>query len=184
MATNRRQVTVMVCSLAGASALARGLDPENFHEILTAYRRCVREAVERQGGLVARSVTVEVLICFGYPQARENDAERAVRAGLAVTKLVAKLRFEGRIERLQAHVGIATGLVVIGDVISNGQPEEHAFAGATPLLAAHLLKLAAPGMVVISSDTQRLIGKLFECRSVGAVGSSLHPAACASPESA
>jgi DNA-binding winged helix-turn-helix (wHTH) protein/tetratricopeptide (TPR) repeat protein len=165
---DRRQVTVMVCNLVGASTLARRLDPEDFHEILTAYRRCARESVERQGGLVARSVTVEVLACFGYPQAHEDDAERAVRAGLAVTKLVAELRFEGRMERLQTHVGIATGLVVIGDVIGNGPPEGHAFAGETPLLAAHLLRLAAPGMVVVSSETQRLIGKLFECRSVGA----------------
>jgi DNA-binding winged helix-turn-helix (wHTH) protein/tetratricopeptide (TPR) repeat protein len=165
---DRRQVTVIVCNLVDASALARRLDPEDFHEILTAYRRCFRESVERQGGLVARSATVEVLACFGYPQAHEDDAERAVRAGLAVTKLVAELGFKGRTERLQAHIGIATGLVVIGDVIGNGPPEAHAFAGETPLLAAHLLRLAAPGMVVVSSETQRLIGKLFECRSVGA----------------
>jgi predicted ATPase/DNA-binding winged helix-turn-helix (wHTH) protein len=168
---DRRQITVMVCNLVGASNLARSLDPENFHEILTAYRRFVRESAERQGGLVARSVTVEVLACFGYPHAHEDDAERAVRAGLAVTKLVAELRFEGRIERLQAHVGIATGLVVIGEVIDNGPPEEHAFSGETPLLAAHLLSLAAPGMVVVSSNTRRLIGELFECRSVGAAES-------------
>jgi DNA-binding winged helix-turn-helix (wHTH) protein/tetratricopeptide (TPR) repeat protein len=165
---DRRQVTIMVCNLIDASNLARAMDPESFHEILTTYRRCVRETVERRGGLVARSLTADVLVCFGYPHAHEDDAERAVRAGLAVTKLVAELCFEGRTEPLQAHVGIATGLVVTGEVISDGSPEEQAFSGETPLLAGHLLKLATAGTVVVSSDTRRLVGKLFEYRIVGA----------------
>jgi DNA-binding winged helix-turn-helix (wHTH) protein/tetratricopeptide (TPR) repeat protein len=174
---DRRQITVMVCNLVGASNLARAMDPESFHEILTAYRRCVRETVERQGGLVARSVTADVLVCFGYPHAHEDDAERAVRAGLAVTKVVAGLHFEGRIEPLQAQIGIATGLVVIGDVISDGSPEEQAFSGETPLLAGHLLRLAAAGTVVVSNDTRRLIGKLFEYRSISAeeLGGAFEP---------
>jgi DNA-binding winged helix-turn-helix (wHTH) protein/tetratricopeptide (TPR) repeat protein len=170
--SDRRQVTVLVCNLVGAATLARGMDPEDFGEILAAYRRCVRDSVERHGGFIARSVTVETFAYFGYPHAHEDDAERAVRAGLDVTRSMPTFRFGPHLDGLQAHVGIATGLVVAANRVGNGVLEEDAFIGETPLLAAHLLRLAGPGKVVVSSATRRQVGKLFEWRELEIEGSN------------
>jgi class 3 adenylate cyclase/tetratricopeptide (TPR) repeat protein len=164
----RRQLTILVCNVVGLSALSARLDPEDLREVMAAYYECVREVVEHYGGLVATHSAEGATACFGYPQAHEDDAERAVRAGLAATRAVGDLRIEVLPERLQARVGIATGLVVVGDVSGNQRPPERALVGETPLLAVRLLRLAAPSAVVMSGSTRRLVGRLFEYRDFSA----------------
>jgi class 3 adenylate cyclase len=164
----RRQLTVMSCDLVGSTALSARLDPEDLLGIIGAYHRCCTELVERNGGFVAKFMGDGVLAYFGYPQAHEHDAERAVRAGLALVDAVAKLTTAARVP-LQARVGIATGLVVVGDLIGAGAAREQAVVGETPNLAARLQALAEPGAVVIASITRRLTGGLFEYRDLGAV---------------
>jgi class 3 adenylate cyclase len=160
----RRQLTVMFCDLVGSTALSTRLDPEDLRGIINAYHRCCTETVERNGGFVARYMGDGVLAYFGYPQAHEHDAERAVRGGLALIEAVPKLATSAS-SRLQVRVGIATGLVVVGDLIGAGAAKEQAVVGETPNLAARLQALAEPGTVVIASSTHRLIGGLFECRA-------------------
>jgi class 3 adenylate cyclase len=143
------------------------LDPEDLRSIITAYHRCCTELVERNGGFVAKYMGDGVLAYFGYPQAHEHDAERAVRAGLGVVEAVPKLATQAG-SPLQARVGIATGLVVVGDLIGAGAAQEQAVVGETPNLAARLQALAEPGAVVIASGTRRLTGGLFEYRDLGA----------------
>jgi class 3 adenylate cyclase/tetratricopeptide (TPR) repeat protein len=164
----RRQLTVMFCDLVGSTALSTKLDPEDLRGIIAAYHRCCTELIERNGGFVARYIGDGALAYFGYPQAHEHDAERAVRAGLAVVEAVPKLATHAR-SPLQVRVGIATGLVVVGDLIGAGVAQEHAVVGETPNLAARLQALAEPGAVVIASSTRQLIGGLFEYRDLGAV---------------
>jgi len=158
----RRQLTVMFCDLVGSTALSAQLDPEDLRGIIGAYHRCVAEIVEGFGGFVARYMGDGVLVYFGYPQAHEDDAERAVRAGLACIDAVGRL--EVKSAKLQARVGIATGLVVVG-----GEVVEHDVAGDTPNLAARLQAMAEPDTVAISAGTHRLIGDLFEYRDLGPV---------------
>src|SRR5499426_3939079 len=155
----RRQLTVMFCDLVGSTPLSARLDPEDLRGIIGAYHRCVAEIVEGFGGFVARYMGDGVLVYFGYPQAHEDDAERATRCGLALVDRVPQL---GQGEELQARVGIATGLVVVG-----GEVVEHDVAGDTPNLAARLQALAEPDTVVIAASTRRLIGDLFEYRDLG-----------------
>ena len=157
----RRQLTVMFCDLVGSTALSARLDPEDLRGIIGAYHRCVTEIVEDFGGFVARYMGDGVLVYFGYPQAHEDDAERATRCGLALVDQVPQLN-QG--EELHARVGIATGLVVVG-----GEVVEHDVAGETPNLAARLQTLADPNAVVIATSTRRLVGDLFEYRDLGAV---------------
>jgi len=164
----RRQLTVMFCDLVGSTALSARLDPEDLRGIIGAYHRCATELVERNGGFVAKYMSDGVLGYFGYPQAHEHDAERAVRAGLALVEAVPKLTTTGGVP-LQVRVGIATGLVVVGDLIGAGAAQEQAVVGETPNLAARLQALAEPGAVVISSSTRGLTGGLFEYRDLGAV---------------
>jgi class 3 adenylate cyclase/tetratricopeptide (TPR) repeat protein len=164
----RRQLTVMFCDLVGSTALSTRLDPEDLRGIIGAYHRCCTELVEHNGGFVARYIGDGVLAYFGYPQAHEHDAERAVRAGLAVVEAVPRLATNAGAP-LQVRVGIATGLVVVGDLIGAGAAHEHAVVGETPNLAARLQALAEPGAVVIASSTRRLTGGLFEYRDLGAV---------------
>ena len=152
----RRQLTVMFCDLVGSTPLSARLDPEDLRGIIGAYHRCVTEIVEGFGGFVARYVGDGVLVYFGYPQAHEDDAERATRCGLALVDRVPELN---QAEALHARVGIATGLVVVG-----GEVVEHDVAGDTPNLAARLQALAEPDTVVIAAGTRRLIGDLFEYR--------------------
>jgi len=164
----RRQLTIMVCSMAGSTALSMRLDPEDLRKVIAVYHECLRQVAERHGGFVARYMADGALVYFGYPQAHEDDAERAVRAGLAATKAVAELEIERFPERLQARISIATGLVVVGDVVSTGALTEHAVVGEAPILAGNLLRHADPGAVVISAATRRLLGRLFDYRELGA----------------
>src|SRR6266545_7680740 len=118
----RRQVTVMFSDLVGSTALSARMDPEDLREVISAYQRCVAETVRRFGGFVARYMGDGVLIYFGYPAAHEDDAERAVRAGLALIDAVATLPAP---ESLQVRVGVATGMVVVGDIVGSGEAQEH-----------------------------------------------------------
>jgi class 3 adenylate cyclase len=161
----RRQVTVMFCDLVGSTALSARMDPEDLREVISAYQKCVTETVQRFGGFVAKYMGDGVLVYFGYPHAHEDDAERAVRAGLALVAAVGGLRSYAP---LQTRVGIATGLVVVGDLIGSGASQEQAIVGETPNLAARLQGIAEPNSVVIAESTRRLLGNLFELEDLGA----------------
>jgi class 3 adenylate cyclase len=155
----RRQVTVMFSDLVGSTALSARMDPEDLREVISAYQKCVTETVQRFGGFVAKYMGDGVLIYFGYPQAHEDDAERAVRAGLELVAAVSALKTHAA---LQTRVGIATGLVVVGDLIGSGASQEQAIVGETPNLAARLQGIAEPNSVVIAESTRKLVGNLFE----------------------
>ena len=161
----RRQVTVMFSDLVGSTALSARMDPEDLREVIGAYQRCVTETVRPFGGFVAKYMGDGVLIYFGYPQAHEDDAERAVRAGLGAIDAVGRLDLGAA--RLQARVGIATGLVVVGDLVGEGSAQEQSVVGETPNLAARLQALAAPASLVIAASTRRQIGELFELETLG-----------------
>src|SRR5271168_1372037 len=163
----RRQLTVMFCDLVGSTELAARLDPEDLREVISAYHRAVAEIVGAFDGFVAKYMGDGVLVYFGYPRAHEDDAERAVRAGLGVIDAVGRLDI-GSV-KLQARVGIATGLVVVGDLIGEGSAQEQSVVGETPNLAARLQALAEPSAVVIAAGTRRLVGEIFEYRDLGAV---------------
>jgi class 3 adenylate cyclase/predicted ATPase len=167
-AAERRQLTVMFCDLVGSTALSVRLDPEDLREIIGSYHRCCAELVERNGGFIAKYMGDGVLSYFGYPQAHEHDAERAIRAGLALVGAVPKLKTAADVP-LQARVGIATGLVVVGDLLGAGASQEQAVVGETPNLAARLQTLAEPGNVVIASTTRNLTAGLFDYRDLGTV---------------
>ena len=162
----RRQVTVMFSDLVGSTALSARMDPEDLREIISAYQKCVAETVQRFGGFVAKYMGDGVLVYFGYPQAHEYDAERAVRAGLQLVAAVGDLKTTRA--PLQTRVGIATGLVVVGDLIGSGAAQEQAVVGETPNLAARLQGLAEPNSVVIAESTRKLLGNLFELEDLGA----------------
>ncbi|HEY1432003.1 MAG TPA: AAA family ATPase, partial [Stellaceae bacterium] len=163
----RRQMTVMFCDLVGSTELSSRLDPEDLREVIAAYHRAVAEIVAGFDGFVAKYMGDGVLVYFGYPRAHEDDAERAVRAGLGVIDAVGRLAVKS--VKLQARVGIATGLVVVGDLIGEGAAQEQSVVGETPNLAARLQALAEPDAVVIAAGTRRLVGDLFEYRDLGAV---------------
>jgi class 3 adenylate cyclase/predicted ATPase len=163
----RRQLTVLFADLVGSTELAARLDPEDLHEVIGAYHRAVAEIVAGFDGFVAKYMGDGILVYFGYPQAHEDGAERAVRAGLGLIDAVGRLDV-GSV-KLQARVGIATGLVVVGELIGKGSAQEQSVAGETPNLAARLQTLAAPNAVVIAASTRRLVGDLFEYRDLGAV---------------
>jgi class 3 adenylate cyclase len=168
LGAERRQLTVMFCDLVGSTALSTRLDPEDLREIISAYHQHCTEVITKHGGFVARYLGDGVLAYFGYPRADEDDAERAVRAGLALVDAATKPETTAGAP-LQTRVGIATGLVVVGDLIGVGASQEQSVVGVTPNLAARLQTLAAPGAVVIASSTRRLIGGLFEYRDLGTV---------------
>jgi class 3 adenylate cyclase len=163
-AAERRQVTVMFSDLVGSTALSARMDPEDLREVISAYQKCVAEAVSRFGGYVAKYLGDGVLVYFGYPQAHEDDAERAVRAGLELIAAVAALKTHAA---LQTRVGIATGLVVVGDLVGSGEAQERGIVGETPNLAARVQGIAEPNTVVIAEGTRRLIGDLFELDDLG-----------------
>jgi class 3 adenylate cyclase len=163
-AAERRQITVMFSDVAGSTALSTRLDPEDLRELLGAYQNCVAETIGRYDGFVARYMGDGVLAYFGYPYAHEDDAERAVRAGLAQIEAVRHLQIR---ERLQIRVGIGTGLVVVGS-LGIGEIQEWDITGETPNLAARLQAAAEPNTVVIDPRTRRLVGNLFEYRDLGA----------------
>ena len=159
----RRQVTVMFSDLVGSTALSARMDPEDLREVISAYQKCVAETVQRFGGFVAKYIGDGVLLYFGYPQAHEDDPERAVRAGLQLVAAVGDLKTTH--PPLQTRVGIATGLVVVGDLIGSG---ERGIVGETPNLASRLQRLAEPNSVVIAGSTRKLLGNLFEVEDLGA----------------
>jgi class 3 adenylate cyclase len=161
----RRQVTVMFSDLVGSTALSARMDPEDLREVISAYQKCIAETVQRFGGFVAKYMGDGVLVYFGYPQAHEDDAERAVRAGLELVHAVGDLKTHAP---LQTRVGIATGLVVVRDLIGAGASQEQAIVGETPNLAARLQGVAEPNGVVIAESTRKLVGNLFELEDLGA----------------
>ena len=160
----RRQVTVMFADLVGSTALSAHMDPEDLREVIAAYRKCAAETVRHLGGFVSQYLGDGVVVFFGYPQAHEDDAERAVLAGLQVVAAVAGLRTRAS---LQTRVGIATGLVVVGEIADAGGPQERGIIGETPNLAARLQSSAEPNQVIIAESTRRLLGNLFELEDLG-----------------
>jgi class 3 adenylate cyclase len=154
----------MFSDLVGSTALSGRMDPEDLREVISAYQKCVAETVQRFGGFVAKYMGDGVLIYFGYPQAHEDDAERAVRASLELVAAVGALKTQAP---LRTRVGIATGLVVVGDLIGSGASQEQAIVGETPNLAARLQGIAEPNCVVIGASTRKLIGNLFELEDLG-----------------
>src|SRR3982075_3282008 len=164
----RRQLTVMFCDLVGSSALSVRLDPEDLRLVIGAYHACVAEVIARNDGVIARYMGDGVLAYFGYPQAHEDDAEQAARAGLALVDAVANLQTDIGTE-LQVRVGIATGMVVVGDLTGEGAAKEQSVIGETPNLAARLQTFAKPGTVLISESTHRLTDGHFEYRNLGPV---------------
>ena len=160
----RRQLTVMFCDLVGSTPLAARFDPEDLREIVGAYHRCVADTVGRFAGFVAKYMGDGVLVYFGYPEAHEDDTERAVRAGLAAIEAVARLQTP---EPLKVRLGVASGLVVVGDLIGAGAAEERGVVGETANLAARLQTLAEPGTLVIADSARRQIGALFEVEDLG-----------------
>jgi class 3 adenylate cyclase len=162
----RRQLTVMFCDLVGSTALSARLDPEDMRAIIATYHKCCASLIERGGGFVAKYMGDGVLAYFGYPQSHEHDAERAVRAGLAIVEAAPKLETAGGAP-LRVRVGIATGIVVVGDLLGSGESQERGVVGDTPNLAARLQSSAAPDSVVIAEGTRKLLGNLFELQDLG-----------------
>ena len=167
-AAERRHLTVMICDLVGSTALSARLDPEDLRGVIGAYHTCIAEVIGRYQGIIARYMGDGVLVYFGYPQAHEDDAAQGVRAGLALVDAVANLRTDFD-AALKVRIGIATGTVVVGDLIGEGAAQEEAVVGETPNLAARLQAAAEPGTVVISASTRRVTGGLFEYRDLGPV---------------
>ena len=163
----RRQLTVMFCDLVGSTKLSAQLDPEDMRDLLGTYHAAVRDEVAGVDGFVAKYMGDGVLIYFGYPQAHEDDAERAARAGLGLAERVARIKIGPA--SLAARIGIATGLVVVGDLIGSGDAQERGVVGDTPNLAARLQDLAEPNTVLIDEGTRRLLGNLFEFRDISAI---------------
>jgi class 3 adenylate cyclase len=166
MEVERRQLTVLFCDLVGSTELATHLDPEDLRGVMRAYHRCTAGVIERFDGHVAKYLGDGVLAYFGWPRAHEDDAERAVRAGLALVEALARLEPQAGV-RLRARIGIATGQVIIGDLVGQGALRDEAVVGETPNLAARLQALADPGAVIIGQATRRLIGGFFELADLG-----------------
>ena len=155
----------MFSDLVGSTALSARMDPEDLCEVISAYQKCVADTVRRFSGFIAQYMGDGVLAYFGYPQAHEDDAERAVQAGLELIAAVTDLKTHAT---LQTRVGIATGLVVAGDLIGSGSTQEQTVIGETPNLAARLQGVAEPNAVVIAESTRKLLGNLFEFQDLGA----------------
>jgi class 3 adenylate cyclase len=160
----RRQLTVMFCDLVGSTALSARFDPEDLRDIVGAYQRVVTDTAARFGGFVAKYMGDGILVYFGYPQVREEDAERAVRAGLAVIDSIPRLDTP---EPLAVRLGIATGLVVVGDLIGEGAAREYSVVGEAPNLAARLQGFAKPNSMIIAEATRRQLGALFDVEDLG-----------------
>ena len=165
--SERRQLTIMVCNMVGSTPLSARLDPEDMRDLIAAFHKVVADVVARFDGFVAQYLGDGVLVYFGYPAAHEHDAEQAVRAGLAILDAVGTLKAASGVT-LQARVGIATGLVVVGEQLGTGDTQQRVAIGETPNLAARLQAAAAPGEVVIAASTRRLVGRMFDCRALGA----------------
>lgn len=162
----RRQLTIMFCDLVDSTEMSARLDPEDMRAVIADYHKCCTDLIEREGGYVAKYMGDGVLAYFGYPQAHEHDAERAVTAGLSIVGSVPSLK-TGDGSALSVRVGIATGTVVVGDLVGSGAAQERGVVGETPNLAARLQSIASPGAVVVSGSTRRLIGDLFDLEDLG-----------------
>jgi class 3 adenylate cyclase len=162
----RLQLTVMFCDLVGSTSLSSRLDPEDMREVILAYQGACSSVMPTYDGFIAKFMGDGVLAYFGYPRAHEDDAERAVRAGLDIIAVVGRIKTRSG-ARLEVRIGIATGLVVVGDLIGEGTSQEQAVVGDTPNLAARLQGLAGPGTVVVVASTRRLLGDLFKLRDLG-----------------
>ena len=163
----RRQLTVLFCDLVGSTLLSSRLDPEDLRDVIGAYHRCIADTVERFDGFVARYMGDGALVYFGYPHSYEDNAERAVHAALVLVSNIAQLDVLG--ERLHVRIGIATGVVVVGELVNAGAAREQTALGETPNLAARLQGFAHPDSIVIAETTRRLVSAVFECRDLGAV---------------
>ncbi len=165
-AAERRQLTVMFSDLVGSTALSAGLDPEDMRQVIRAYQDALSGVVARYDGFIAKFMGDGVLAYFGFPRAHEDDAARAIHAGLEIAEVVATLQTRAR-EKLAVRVGIATGLVVVGDLVGHGSAQEQAVVGDTPNLAARLQGLAEAGGVVVAAATRRLVGDRFRLKALG-----------------
>ena len=162
----RRQMTVLFCDLVGSTALAVKLDPEDLRDVTRRFQGSCAAAITQMGGYVARFMGDGLLAYFGYPQAHEDDAERAVRAGLDLVAKVGQLLLPTG-DMLQVRVGIATGLVIVGDTVGDESAREQIVVGETPNLAFHLQSVAAPNTTVVAAGTKRLLGDVFVCEQLG-----------------
>jgi class 3 adenylate cyclase/tetratricopeptide (TPR) repeat protein len=165
LAAQRRQITVMFCDIVDSTGLSSRLDPEDLHDLIGAYQRCCADRIQRTGGFVAKYLGDGVLAYYGYPQAHENDPERAIRAALSILDAVPKLTTPHD-QPIAARIGIATGVVVVGELVGEGWSQERAVVGGAPNLAARLQTLARPDQVVVSGLTHRLAGERFRYRSL------------------
>ena len=165
-AAERRHLTVMIVDLVGSTALAARLDPEDMRDAFAAYHKCCAGLIASNGGFVAKYMGDGVLAYFGYPQAHEHDAENAVRAALAIAAAAPKLNTAAGAP-LHVQVGVATGIVVVGDLLGSGEAQERGVVGDTPNLAARLQGIAEPDGVVIADSTRELLGNLFELQDLG-----------------
>ncbi|MHA1153158.1 MAG: AAA family ATPase, partial [Alphaproteobacteria bacterium] len=167
----RRQLTVMFCDLVGSTELSTRFDPEDLREVIRAYQGACAKVIAQYNGYIAKYMGDGVLVYFGYPQAHENDAERAVRTGLGIIEAMPELGAAQAplgVVDLAVRVGIDTGLVVVGDILGEGTAEEASVVGKTPNMAARLQALAQPNQVVIGPLTRELIGGTFSCEDLGA----------------
>src|SRR6266436_5602674 len=162
----RRHLTVMICDLVGSTALSARLDPEDMGTVIDAYHAACARIMRSYDGFLAEFRGDGILAYFGYPLAHEDDAERTVRAGLDMIAAVARLETRAA-EPLAVRIGIATGVVVVGDLSREGALREHAVVGETPNLAARLQALAEPGTIVVAASTRHLLGDLFRLRDLG-----------------
>jgi class 3 adenylate cyclase len=166
--SERRQLTIMACNIVDSMALSARLDPEDMRDLITSFHKVIDDVVSRFDGFVAQYLGDGVLVYFGYPAADEHDTEQAVRAGLAILDAVRRLK-AGSGVTLQVRVGIATGLVVVGEQLGTGDTAKRVAIGGTPNLAARLQAVAPPGEVVIAASTRRLVGRMFDCRALAAI---------------
>jgi class 3 adenylate cyclase/predicted ATPase len=165
-APERRQLTVLFCDLVGSTELTAELDPEDMADLIRAFQGAVAAAVARFDGHIAKWMGDAAMVYFGYPRAREDAAERAARAGLALIEAVAVLRHEHGAD-LKVRIGISTGLVVVGELIGDGEVRLRGLVGDTPDLAMRLQSLAEPGTIAVSEATRRLLGTTFELKPIG-----------------
>jgi class 3 adenylate cyclase/ABC-type transport system involved in cytochrome c biogenesis ATPase subunit len=162
----RRQVTVLFCDLVGSTTIARALDPEDMRDYIGRFREAASTAIERYDGFVAKFMGDGVLAYFGYPRASEDSAEHAVRAAIALRDAMARIATPGG-EPSRTRTGIATGMVVVGDIVGTGAAREHAIAGDTPNLAARLQSEADANAILIGLATARLLARRFELADLG-----------------
>ena len=166
----RRHLTVMFCDLVGSTELSQRLDPEELRDVIRAFQDRCAGAIARFGGFIARYMGDGLLVYFGFPQTHEDEPERAVRAGLDIVASVGALNLDsggGTDGRLSVRIGIATGMVVVGDIVGEGAAAESAVVGETPNLAARLQGLAEPDQVIVSAATKELLAQRFEIEDLG-----------------